>query len=43
MKKIRKMAMRYNAITYLYAAGAILLTAAPLVIWWVLLYGLGAR
>lgn len=43
MKNLRKLALRYDAIAYIYAAGVVLLTAAPLAVWWVLLYMLIGR
>lgn len=38
MKTLKRLALRYNAAAYIYAAGVILLMAAPLAAWWVLLY-----
>lgn len=43
MKSLKRLALRYDAVAYLYAAGVVLLTAAPLAIWWVLLYMIFGR
>ncbi len=43
MKNLKRLALRYDTAAYIYAAGAILLTVAPLAIWWVLLYMIFGR
>ena len=43
MKKLKKLALRYNAVAYIYAAGALLITASPIITLWLLLYGVGCR
>lgn len=43
MKKLKKLAMTYSVITYIYAACALALTAAPLITLWLMLYAVGCR
>lgn len=43
MKKIRKLALRYDAVAYIYAFCAVVLTASPLIILWLLLYAVGCE
>ncbi len=43
MKNLKRLALRYDAAAYIYAAGVVLLTTAPLAIWWVLLYMIFGR
>lgn len=43
MKKLRELALRYDAVAYLYFIGVMLLMIAPLAVWWVLMYMIFGR
>jgi len=42
-RKIRDLALRSTPILYLYCAGIIAVSMAPIALLWILLYGIGCR
>lgn len=43
MKRIKELALRHDAIAYIYAIGAMVLVASPLISLWILLYVVRCR
>lgn len=43
MKKLKKLAMRYDAVSYIYAAGVLVVVAAPLINIYLMLYMIGCN
>ncbi|WP_338547412.1 hypothetical protein V1225_05835 [Emergencia sp. JLR.KK010] len=43
MKKLKKLALKYDAAAYIYAVCTLLITASPIITLWLLLYGAGCE
>lgn len=43
MKRIKELALRHDAIAYIYAIGAMALAVIPLISLWILLYAVGCK